>query len=405
VYFPLNNPISIKLHKPLLNAIVDALNQVFKEKRYTDKVLERLFKQNKQLGSRDRKFIAETVYDVVRHYRLLSEISNSSNNFWFMVSVYFVLKGYELPDWPEFKHIEASYVRKTHDRLVKNFVVYHSYPDELNALAEKELGVTAWQTQAAAMNEPAEVVLRVNTLKINKDKLIQRLKEEGVETAEIKGYPDALILKKRVNVFPLKSFQEGLFEIQDAGSQAISEFTQVKAGQTIIDACAGAGGKSLHLAAIMLNKGRITSMDVADWKLEELKRRAKRASVSIIKTKVIEPEKTVKELHQTAEVLLLDVPCSGSGVFKRNPDAKWKFNLATFEKTKALQQDILQNYATMLKPGGTLVYSTCSIFPSENENQVKLFLEKNSNFEKADEKSILPHEGFDGFYMCKLIKK
>jgi 16S rRNA (cytosine967-C5)-methyltransferase len=405
VYFLTSDQSSIKLHKPLLNVASQALQQVFKENRYTDKVLERLFKQNKQLGSRDRKFIAETVYDVVRHYRLLSEISGSANNYWFMMSVYFVLRGIELPDWPEFKHTDARQILKTYERLKKNFPVFHSYPDVLHSLGEKQLGPEVWQIEAEAMNTPAEVVLRANTLKIKKEELKKHLAAENIQTQEHVDYPDALLLMKRANVFTWKSFQEGLFEIQDAGSQAISSFADPRPGDTVIDACAGAGGKSLHLAALMKNKGSIISMDVADWKLKELEKRAGRASAKIIRTKLIESAQTINGLIEKADVLLLDVPCSGLGVFKRNPDAKWKFTIEGFEKTLLLQQQILQDYQAMLKQGGRLIYSTCSIFPSENRKQVDTFLKNNPNFEFITEKSILPHEGFDGFYMCKLLKK
>jgi 16S rRNA (cytosine967-C5)-methyltransferase len=231
------------------------------------------------------------------------------------------------------------------------------------------------------------------------------LRKEEIETQTLEEYPDAILLKKRANVFSWGSFKDGMFEIQDAGSQLIGYFTGVLPGQTVVDACAGAGGKSLHLAALMNNKGRIISMDVSAWKLEELEKRAKRASVSIIKTQIIESEKTIAALKEKADVLLLDVPCSGVGVLKRNPDAKWKFSNEVFNKTKQLQQTILNDYALMVKPGGTLVYSTCSIFPSENRNQVDLFLQKNINFEIIKEKTVMPHEGFDGFYMCKILKK
>jgi len=368
-------------------------------------VLERLFKQNKQWGARDRKFVAETVYDVVRHYRLLSEISQSTTNFWFIISVYLVMKGVQLPDWQEFKHIDERHILNTAQRLKKEFAIFHSYPDDLNSLGELELGKEVWQEEAIAMNTAAEVVMRANTLKTSAVQLQTELRKEEIETQTLEEYPDAILLKKRANVFSWGSFKDGMFEIQDAGSQLIGYFTGVLPGQTVVDACAGAGGKSLHLAALMNNKGRIISMDVSAWKLEELEKRAKRASVSIIKTQIIESEKTIAALKEKADVLLLDVPCSGVGVLKRNPDAKWKFSNEVFNKTKQLQQTILNDYALMVKPGGTLVYSTCSIFPSENRNQVDLFLQKNINFELIKEKTVMPHEGFDGFYMCKILKK
>ncbi len=174
---------------------------------------------------------------------------------------------------------------------------------------------------------------------------------------------------------------------------------------TVVDACAGAGGKSLHLAAIMKNKGKIISMDVENFKLEELKRRAKRAGAFNIETRLIEDNKAIKRLEGKADKVLLDVPCSGLGVIKRNPDAKWKLSEETINRTKILQQKLLADYSVMLKPKGSLFYSTCSILPSENRQQVDLFLSSNHDFKFVKDKTILPSEGCDGFYMCELIKQ
>lgn len=397
---------TIKLHKPLLDGIAQSLHQIFKENRYADKVLERTFKQHKQWGSRDRKFIAESVYDIVRHYRLLSELAQTQTNFWFITSVYLVIKGIDLPDWPEFKHIDETKIKKHMARLHGQFALEQSYPDELNELGEKELGVEKWQQEATAMNETAEVVLRVNTLKTTVEALQKKLSEDSIETERVDLSQNALILKKRMSVFSNPLFQDGWFEIQDAGSQVIGDFVAPQPGQVIIDACAGAGGKSLHLAALMKNKGRIISMDVTQWKLDELMKRAKRGNAGIIQTQLIDAEeKSIDRNKEKADCVLMDVPCSGIGVLRRNPDAKWKFNKAVFDSTRQLQQHILSTYVSMVKPGGYAVYSTCSIFPSENKKQIELFLDKNSNFEFVDDKTIYPSEGFDGFYMCKLKRK
>ncbi len=173
----------------------------------------------------------------------------------------------------------------------------------------------------------------------------------------------------------------------------------------MIDACAGAGGKSLHLAALMNNKGRIISMDVEAWKLDELKKRAKRSGAFNIETRFIENKSILTAFEAKADKLLLDVPCSGSGVLKRNPDAKWKLNPESLERTKTLQKQILHDYSALLKPGGELVYSTCSIFPSENQNQVSSFIQEHPEFELQEEKTLWPSEGYDGFYMARLLKK
>jgi 16S rRNA (cytosine967-C5)-methyltransferase len=174
----------------------------------------------------------------------------------------------------------------------------------------------------------------------------------------------------------------------------------------VIDACAGAGGKSLHLAALLKNKGRIVALDTVDWKLEELKKRAKRAGAAdIIETRVIESMKSIKRLYDSADRLLLDVPCSGLGVLKRNPDAKWKLSEEFIKEVRQTQSTILNEYSPMVKPGGLMVYSTCSILPSENEKQVETFLNSNQGkFELIEENHLLPSEGFDGFYMA-LIRR
>lgn len=396
---------AIKLHKTLLNGIATALSQIFNENRYSDKVLERLFKQNKQWGSRDRKFVAESVYDIVRYYRLLSHIAESKNNFWFITAVYLVLKEVDLPDWPEFKHINKQLIQNKFKEAKASFALFQSYPDIINEICVKEIGDQLWEREATAMNEIAEVVIRVNTLKTNSKKLQEELAKDEIESYTIQHVPSALGLKKRSNIFSNRNFKEGLFELQDSGSQEIGLFTGTEPKQTVIDACAGAGGKSLQLAAIMQNKGRIISMDVTQWKLDELNKRAKRAGVHNLETRLIEGNKTISALKEKADVLLLDVPCSGLGVLKRNPDTKWKFNKDTFDKTRALQQQILSEYAVMVKPGGTLVYSTCSILPSENREQVNTFLQNNNIFEFIEDRTIYPSEGYDGFYMCKLKRK
>jgi len=395
-------PQQIKIHKPLLNGIASSLAMIFNENRYSDKVLEKLFKQNKQWGSRDRKFVAESVYDITRHFSLLTHLAQTKNNYWFITSVYFVLKNIELPSWPEFKHVNKELIIVEYENLRTDFNTFNSYPEVLAEVCTQELGKEKWEREALAMNTMAEVVLRVNTLKTNTAELQKKLLGEKIETEKLKDHENTLILKKRGNVFSTAAFKEGLFEIQDQGSQQIVVFCKPEPKQFVIDACAGAGGKSLALAALMQNKGRIISMDVGQWKLDELAKRAKRAGAFNIETKLIDKPEAMERYKEKADLVLLDVPCSGLGVLKRNPDTKWKFNIATFGKTKELQQQILNDYSTMVKLGGTLVYSTCSILPSENEEQVKLFIQKNNSFVIIDEKMIYPSEGFDGFYMCKL---
>lgn len=395
----------MKLHKPLLQALVQALQQIFLENKYTDKVLERTFKQNPQFGSRDRRFIAENVYDIVRYYRLLSEMTQTPKNFWQISGTWLAIQGIDISYIQDYKNIDPKHALKAKEHFKENKAVSESYPDWLISYAEKELGKEWWWKEAEAMNVPAQVVLRVNELKTTKAKLKEELLKEEIETEDIPDFSSGLVLRKRQNLFNTKTFKNGWFEIQDAGSQAIAEFLKVEPGMQIVDACSGGGGKALHLAAIMKNKGRVVAMDVEEWKLDQLKIRAKRAGAFNIETRLIEDSKTIKRMENKADRLLLDVPCSGLGVIKRNPDAKWKLSEEFIEKTKALQQKILREYSTMLKPGGYMVYSTCSILPGENREQVDLFLKEHSGFEFVQDKNIYPSQGFDGFYMALIKKK
>lgn len=391
-----------KIHRPLIEAVVHILRTVFEENGYADRVLETLFKNNPKWGARDRRFIAETAYSIIRQYRLLKESALcEDSNYYCLIAAYLTLKGFEIPSWPELQ-IDRNAVTTRHKALLGIRKIRESIPDWLDDRGERELG-ERWETELRALNEEAHLVLRANTLKNTSDQLMNILRDEGVETELVPGFPDALIVKKRQNVFRLKSFHEGRFEVQDAASQMVAPFVDAAPGSRVVDACAGAGGKSLHLAALMHNRGRLIALDVAGWKLTELRRRARRAGVDNLETRLIDSPKVIKRLAETADRVLLDVPCSGLGVLKRNPDTKWKLTEEQIEEIGRQQAEILDTYAAMVRPGGYLVYATCSILPSENENRINAFLERHRGmFEMVDEKRLWPSNGFDGFYMARL---
>jgi 16S rRNA (cytosine967-C5)-methyltransferase len=393
-----------KPHRILLQAVVNALTTIFTDNKYADKVIEKTLKENPKFGGRDRRFIAETTYDIVRNYRLLSHLAGSETGFWEILGVYFIVRHLPMPEERDFKNLNEKIILDKY-KAIKDQKIIESYPDWLWDLCENELGKEVWENEAKALNQQAEVVLRVNTLKTKKEILKQHLAEQEIEVDFLNGFNDALLLSHRQNLFQNPLFKLGLFELQDAGSQHISEFLGVEPGMRVIDACAGGGGKTLHIAALMQNKGRIISMDITQWKLDELKKRARRATASNVEPRLIEGTKTIKRLENTADRLLLDVPCSGTGVIKRNPDAKWKLNLDFIDRTKVIQQKILSEYSIMTKIGGQLVYSTCSVLPSENRKQVDEFLANNPNFELLKDQTILPSEGFDGFYMALIKRK
>lgn len=391
----------MKIYKNLTDSIVKTLESVFNENRYATKAIEYLFKEQTKWGARDRRFVAETIYDVVRQYRLLNELSGNKNNWHHIVGVYLLLRGHHLPAWEEFAGIDQKHLQQKISEIQSNRAIFQSIPDWMDELGFAELSFK-WNKEIEALNNQAAVVLRTNTLKTTTRNLQMQLSKEGIETENIID-SDALILKERKNIFTSPLFKQGMFEIQDASSQLVATFLRVEPGMTIIDACAGAGGKTLHISALTLNKSKVIAMDIEEKKLTELQKRATRAGAKI-DSKLISSTKTITDLNKTADRLLLDVPCSGLGVLKRNPDAKWKLSLDRINELKKIQQQILQDYTCMLKVGGLLVYATCSILPSENNVQVETFLANNKNFSFIEDKTIYPSEGFDGFYMC-LMKR
>lgn len=403
----------MRLHRTLVFATIDALNHIFNDGEYADKVVAVTLKRDKRWGSHDRKFIAETIYEIVRWKRLYAEIADvkepfSRDDLWRIFTVWAVLRGYPLPDWKQFEGTPTRKIKGKFDELSKIRIYRESIPDWMDDLAVKEIGEETWTKEIAAQNQQAQVVLRVNTLKTTKEKLRAILMDLDIETLYLENYPDALVLKERANVFLTDAFKDGLFEVQDASSQLVARFLDVKPGMRVVDACAGAGGKTLHIASLMENKGQIIAMDLYESKMKQLKQRAKRNSAFNIEYRIIDSTKVIKKLHDSADRVLIDAPCSGLGVLKRNPDSKWKLQPEFVENIKEVQAEVLQSYSKIVKPGGKLVYATCSILPSENQEQVNKFLqsETGKNFTFVEDKKITAQEsGFDGFYMALLERK
>ncbi len=400
----------MRLHRNLVYTTIDSLNAIFNEGEYADKVVARALKKDKRWGSHDRKFVAETIYEIVRWKRLYSEIADVKEPFdrediWRVFAVWAVLRGYPIPDWRQLEGTPERKIKGRFDELSKNRVYRESIPDWMDELGVKELGEEKWSKEIAAQNQPAKVILRVNTLKTTKEALRAILMDLDIETEFLKEQPDALVLKERANVFLTDAFKQGFFEVQDANSQLVAHFLDVKPGMRVVDTCAGAGGKALHMASLMENKGQLIAMDLYESKLKQLKIRAKRNGAFNIEYKIIDSTKVIKKLQEKADRVLIDAPCSGLGVLKRNPDAKWKLQPEFIDNIKKVQAEVLESYSRIVKPGGKLVYATCSVLPSENQEQVEKFL-KTENGKKftfiKDQKILASESGFDGFYMALL---
>lgn len=407
---------TVKLHFHLIAQIITALADIFIHGRYADKVIERTMKAHPKWGARDRRLFAESVYDNVRWWRwhwhlaglpdaeCLQKDTYTERRFWLVWAAYWIHQTGEVPPFVECHGVTVESVRQQLEKDVAPALRY-SVPDWMYEHGLQEFG-SEWSSILEALNEPADVFLRANTLKHSVEELQQALATEGIESSRVNGVADALKLSQRRNIFTSPLFREGWFEVQDASSQLVSPFLEVEPGMRIIDACAGAGGKTLHLAALMKNKGRIIAMDVHQRKLDELSRRARRNGVGNMETRLIESTKTIKRLSRTADRVLLDVPCSGMGVLRRNPDAKWKLSLEELSRLQTLQGEILRSHSRMVKPGGKLVYATCSVLPGENEKQVQSFLAEHADeWSLEDQMHLRPdREGFDGFYAARLVR-
>lgn len=401
----------MRLHRNLVFAVIDSLRDIFNEQFYADKAVEKALKRDKRWGSRDRKFVAETIYDIVRWKRLYAEIAEVKEpfdrvNLWRLFSVWCVLKGIPLPEWNQIEPTPTRRIKGRFDELSKIRKFRESIPDWIDEVGVSELGEDAWTKEIAALNKQADVILRTNTLKIDRESLQKQLRTENIITEKLPDHPDALKLTERTNVFKTQAFKDGLFEVQDASSQLVAAYLDVQPGMKVVDACAGAGGKTLHLASLMKNKGQIIAMDIYESKLKKLKIRARRNGAHNIDTKIIDSTKPIKKLYNKADRVLIDAPCSGLGVLRRNPDSKWKLQPEFLDTIRSTQQNILKQYSKMVKPGGKLVYATCSVLPSENQNQIKTFLESNREFMLISDRIVLASEsGYDGFYMALLQRK
>ncbi len=387
----------MKIHTPILNIINTALQKIIHENYYSDKVLEYFFKTNKKLGKRDRSIIAETVYTIVRYYYLLEYLSTDKSiagivNFYFQ----------NLNTLKQYINSEITSPSEIPERILLSF------NHELWNEGIQSLGKEKWLIEAKALNQPAPLVIRTNTIKITKKQIQQELFKLGIETIEHNDCPEALIITNKKFLSQNELFKNGWYEFQDLSSQRASLFIPkdiLQNAKRIIDACAGAGGKTLHLATLKQNKGQIIALDTDEKKLQELYRRQKRAGCSNIQIKPIHSSKTIKRLSQSADILILDVPCSGTGVIKRNPDTKLKFTKEHLNALLQTQKEILYNYSEMLKKNGYLLYITCSILPKENEKQIQWFLSEQPAFQLVKQNTIYPSEGFDGFYFALLKKE
>ena len=394
---------NIEKFKKISKELSNAIRKIFKDNLYATKAIKISLKENRNWDDETRGFFSDNVYNITRYWRLLwylikKEPSFNDKGLALILDAYLFFIGEKVTKSKEL-------AERMHNAK-KIRAIKESVPDWLDKLGQKELG-KKWNQVLRSLNQKPNLIIRVNTLKKTKDELIKILKDEGIKAEEIHNTQDALLIKNKINVYRLKSFKEGFFEIQDIASQMVSIFLEPTPGMLVVDACAGEGSKTLHISTLMKNRGRIIAMDLQDWKLKVLRRRAKKSGAYNIETRQILSSKSYKRFKGKTDRLLLDVPCSGLGTIRRNPDIKWKISPSDIERLKKIQKELLEKYCNLLKRGGRFVYSICSILPSEGEEQIKAFLEKQNNkYMLIKEKRYWPNEDdTDGFYMALIERK
>ena len=394
----------ISLPVPLTESAAALIGRVWREVRhehhFADRALERLFREERPTDGAARGTIATALYDMLRNARLLE--TAAGEQFADILAARCVYRNVRLP---LFLRENSGQLAGLLRQAAAVRAVQLSVPDWLDDMGERELGA-AWEATAAALNEPPQTVVRANLTVISRERLIAALAAPGFAPQPLSWNDCGIIVNSTAGLFSTPEFRRGCYEMQDAASQMTGLFCGVRPGMRVIDGCAGAGGKTLHLADLMQNRGKIIALDVRETALDELRRRAARARAAVIETRHISTTKVIKRLAGSADVVLLDAPCSGTGVLRRNPDAKWRLTPADVEEFRRKQAEILARYSTVVAPGGYLVYAVCSIFPSEGERQTAEFLAAHGGeFRLEAERRYSPAEGFDGFYMARMARR
>jgi len=382
-----------KIHRHLAAACVQTLEEILHAGAAADRAVGAALGAHRQWGSRDRAFFADTVYEVVRWRRRLEHLAESGE-LWALAGGHWMRRGLPRPEWASWPGISLEVLAEREASLAHApRAVRESVSDELDALGAVD---SWWDAELAALNQAAPVFLRINPQHVTLAAAVRELAAEGIAAAEVPGAPLALRVDRAV---PPRLLQSGHFEIQDAGSQQVAPFVRAEPGHLVLDVCAGAGGKTLHLAALT-PRCELHAFDTVPGKLSTLRRRAARAGVRV-PTHEAAPE-VFSRFHAEAHRVLVDAPCTGTGTLRRHPELKYRITAATLAETVARQREILTRSARLVRPGGRLVYATCSLLSAENEQQAAWFSAEHGDFVFEEERRLsCAATGWDGFYMAR----
>lgn len=352
----------------------------------------RRLREARQLHSSDRRQVGDALHQLVRGLRRLRVLSGHRQPGALQLYLTWLLDeaGDAPPEglWAAARAAGIDAAALPARRAALSDAEALSYPDWLCAALAEDLGTETARMALQAQNQRAPLTVRANTIKVARTELAERLRAEGVPAGETPIASAGLILRTRVNIYGLAPFREGLMEIQDEGSQLIAELAAPPKGSMVVDACAGAGGKTLALSALMANTGRLLALDVDEDKLAELRKRARRAGLTNVQALRVPPEGPLP-LAARADRVLVDAPCSGLGVLRRNPEARWRLQPRDLDELPLKQRAILERAARLVGPGGRLIYATCTLLRRENDAVVEDFLRAHPDFVEMPAKEIL----------------
>lgn len=422
-----------------VQATIELLDELEMTKIPADRLMAGYFKQRRYIGSKDKAAISEQFYAVLRQKLSLSyllEQAGMTVSSRLLMATLLTLNHDHIDarfngekfSPKRLKPDQISAIEKidASDLEAAPLHVQLNVPEWICPLLEQALG-ERFLAEMTASNGRAATDIRVNLLKSSRDQVSLVLKSAGHAASQSELSPWGIRFSSRVALFAMDAFKQGWFEVQDEGSQLLALLTGVEAGHKVVDFCAGAGGKTLAMAAMMNNKGTLYACDVHSKRLEQLAKRMRRAGAHNVRSHLLssEHDKWVKKHAGIADVVLIDAPCSGTGTWRRSPDSRWNLKPENLADLRALQANILDSASRLVKPGGRLFYATCSLLQEENEQQVASFLSRNSEFTAAEielpenltqyrERIVVnEHElrtfpeltGTDGFYAAGLQRK
>ena len=416
-----------QLNEALMRQAGMALAMVLGPHGPADAKLSAYFRENPKLGVKDRAYIAESVYQVLRRKRLLEYLADGVDARRLLLAAQLRLQGISLRDLgPLLNKQQTEWAHAIKAKSTENLplAIQADLPDWLWERLSEQYGEQEALTLARSLHLSAPLDLRANIVKATREEVLEQFAKDRIEAVPTPLSPYGIRLQSKITLNRQPMFMDGKIEVQDEGSQLLAQLVAPRRGEMVADFCAGAGGKSLALGALMRNTGRLYAFDVSEKRLHNLGQRLKRSGLSNLHSQVIvnERDAKLKRLAGKFDRVLVDAPCSGLGTLRRNPDLKWRQTPQDIEELTAKQASILQSAAKLVKPGGRLVYATCSLLREENEAIVEAFLAGNSEFETVNAAEILAQQqipldtglylkllpqqhGTDGFFAVAMARK